>query len=153
MQILLYKKPKDSDLTKGQTVCYKDTNGQFTLTGAIAEIQNDTDGTRLYSITGATGVYMADELRLSVSMENEYCVVSKQTRNNGRTVLVSFASKPMWKNYEQLRRENQTAGTWSIDIAEYAIKKYANKGDYEILPSDQITAEVEKYKNDFPNWQ
>jgi len=83
----------------------------------------------------------------------EYSVVSKSTKEHGRNVLVSFASKPLWKNYEELRRQDGKAGRWYKETANYALNKYANKEGFEVLPCAEIDKELTKYKTDFPNWQ
>jgi hypothetical protein len=60
MKILLNKLTKDSDLKTGLQVCYKDTFGEFTLTGTIESTY--FDGIPLYVVNGAA--YAANELKL-----------------------------------------------------------------------------------------
>jgi hypothetical protein len=86
-------------------------------------------------------------------MQKQYSLVSKINNKHGRSVLVSFASKPMWKSYENLRREKQTPGNWDKNTANYALNKYANNEGFEVLPYSEICEELDKYKTDFPNWQ
>lgn len=85
---------------------------------------------------------------------NKYVVVSTQTGpTSGRTVLVSFASAPMWKSYEELRRQEEAIqNCYDKKTALYALKKYGTNGD-EVVEAETIKKELEKYKTDFPNWQ
>jgi hypothetical protein len=62
-EVLAFKKPTPKDLKKGLKVAYKDTDGEYTKTGTIDEI--DAEG--LYYVGGAS--YTADELRLLKSNE------------------------------------------------------------------------------------
>ncbi len=88
-----------------------------------------------------------------MNTEIKYSVVSKVAGNTGRKCLVSFASKPMWKDYENLRRQEQTAGDWDKKTADYALNKYANKEGYEVVIYSTIEKELSQYKKDNPNWQ
>jgi len=72
MQVLLYKKTKDSDLKQGLQICYPDVLGNYTKIGTIAAIKT-IDGVLNYIIEGqptkddintAMGAYMAEELKL-----------------------------------------------------------------------------------------
>lgn len=63
MEILLFKKTKDSDLKVGMKVCYSDLNGAYTNTGDITDII-EQDGVKLYLINTSMGAYMAEELKL-----------------------------------------------------------------------------------------
>jgi len=63
MEILLYKKTKDSDLKVGLQVCYQALNGAYTKLGNITDII-EQDGVKLYLLNTAMGAYMADELKL-----------------------------------------------------------------------------------------
>jgi len=63
MKVLLFKKTKDTDLSIGQKVCYKDLHGAYTNTGTITDII-EQDGVKLYLLNTAMGAYMADELKI-----------------------------------------------------------------------------------------
>lgn len=63
MEVLIWKKTKDTDLKVGMRVCYPDTGGAYTITGVITDII-EQDGVKLYLINNAMGAYMADELKL-----------------------------------------------------------------------------------------
>jgi len=87
-------------------------------------------------------------------MTTKYVLVSKQSGKHGRSVLVSFASKPMWKDYEELRRQMHTIpDCYDLETMKYANRKYGNKTHSEILKATDIKKELEKYKKDFPEWQ
>jgi len=62
IEILLFKKTLDSDLKVGQEVAYKDTSGEYSLTGKIIKITTQ-DGLKLYDL-GGSGLRSADELKL-----------------------------------------------------------------------------------------
>lgn len=64
MEILLYKKTKDSDLSKGMQVCYKNLQGAYTQLGIITDIVTAECGTKNYLINTSFGSYTADELKL-----------------------------------------------------------------------------------------
>ena len=85
-------------------------------------------------------------------MEKQFTVVSKETFKHGRNTLVSFASKPLWKDYEQLRRQEEPLSGYDEKTANYAAKKYGGKGA-EVLPLSVAKKELNKYIKDFPNWQ
>lgn len=63
MEILIYKKPTDQDLKKGQKVCYKNLDGVFCKIGKISDTYLD-NGIMHYIINTSFGAYHADELRL-----------------------------------------------------------------------------------------
>lgn len=63
MEILLFKKTKDSDLKVGLQVCYLDPQGAYTNLGVITDIV-EQDGVKLYLINTSMGAYMAEELKL-----------------------------------------------------------------------------------------
>jgi len=86
-------------------------------------------------------------------MKKQYSIVSKAAGRHGKNALVSFASKPMWKEFEELRRQEHTPGFWDKETAQYAIKKYGNEKTHEIIPYEQAVKELEQYKKDFPAWQ
>ncbi len=82
IRILLYKKPSDADLKKGQTVSYPDKDGQYSLVADIEKVYKQ-DGIKLYQVDG--GSYTADELR-----ETFYQPLSFDEKNKG----VSKKEKP-----------------------------------------------------------
>jgi len=63
MEILLFKKTKDSDLKVGLQVCYQNLNGGYSKLGNITDII-EQDGVKLYLLNTAMGAYMAEELKL-----------------------------------------------------------------------------------------
>jgi len=63
MEILLYKQTKDSDLSEGVAVCYKDTCGEWSKIGKITSIENQ-DGALVYGVDTSWGIRTADELKL-----------------------------------------------------------------------------------------
>ena len=62
-EVLIYKKTKDSDLSIGLEVCYKNIDGIYCNLGTITDIYQQ-DGVNLYALNTAMGSYMADELKL-----------------------------------------------------------------------------------------
>lgn len=63
MEILLFYKTTDDDLTKGLKVCYKDINGNYSKLGIITDAM-EIDGVMNYIINTSFGAYTADELKL-----------------------------------------------------------------------------------------
>ena len=83
-------------------------------------------------------------------MKNKYVVVSTNSGTHGRNVLMSFAAKPLWKDYEEARRqEDPIPDCYDKQTAQYAAKKYGG----EVWEYEKVLAEYEKYKQDFPQWQ
>lgn len=63
MEILLFKKTKDSDLKVGLQVCYPNQYGGYSKLGNITDII-EQDGVKLYLLNTSMGAYMAEELKL-----------------------------------------------------------------------------------------
>ncbi len=63
MEILLFKKTADTDLSEGMEVCYKDINGSYSKLGIITDIV-ELNGVKNYIINTSFGSYTADELKL-----------------------------------------------------------------------------------------
>lgn len=82
-------------------------------------------------------------------MEKQFAVVSKETFKHGKNTLVSFAAKPLRKDFEELRRQQEPISFWDKKTAEYAAKKYGG----EVLPLSTVQKEFEEYVKEFPNWQ
>lgn len=62
-EVLIWKVTKDSDLSKGLEVCYKNLSGIYCNLGIITDVYQQ-DGVNLYILNTAMGSYMADELKL-----------------------------------------------------------------------------------------
>lgn len=77
----------------------------------------------------------------------EYFIVSKIHLAKGRSVLISFATFPIVKTYEELKQQNQQPGRWSKIIAGKALRKYFN-GSWTIIPFETIQLEYTKYINE-----
>jgi hypothetical protein len=63
MEVLLFKKTKDSDLEIGQKICYKDQGGNYSKIGFITDWIM-IDGVLNFIINTSFGSYTADELKL-----------------------------------------------------------------------------------------
>ena len=63
IEVLIWKKPTDSDLSVGLKVSYKDTYGAHSKLGTITDTYKDF-GITHYIIDTSFGAYLADELRL-----------------------------------------------------------------------------------------
>jgi hypothetical protein len=86
MKILTFHKTTDSDLNPGLQVCYKDTNGAFTMLGEITDILTDKDGIKNYLINTAMGAYMAEELKLIAPLKlNSVKVLFEDSKYNYTT--------------------------------------------------------------------
>jgi len=113
MQVLLYKKTKDSDLKQGLQVCYKDTNGAFTMLGEITDIITDKDGIKNYLINTAMGAYMAEELKLIAPDKLNTVKVKFEDSTNDYTTNVSTQ-------------------TTEITAMQYFVGKRFNVGSYPV---------------------
>ncbi len=91
---------------------------------------------------------------MSTKVKDPFVLVSKNAGKHGRKVLISFASKPLWKDYEEMRRQNEVVPYWhDKQTMQHALNKYANNDSYELLPTNDIGKEFNDYKTTFPNWQ
>lgn len=63
MEILLFKKTTDNDLSKGLQICYQDTSGTYSKLGIITDVI-ESDGVLNYLINTSFGAYVASELKL-----------------------------------------------------------------------------------------
>jgi hypothetical protein len=76
----------------------------------------------------------------------KYSVVSKQANKEGRNVLVSFASAPIFKTYSTIIRHNTGGpGYWDKKTANYALETYANKDGYEVVETSEIEKEIKSF--------
>lgn len=67
----------------------------------------------------------------------------------GRRVLMSFASKPLWKPFRYIFLQRDTLPNyWDKDTAQYAFKKYANSKDYEVLAYKDAVILFNTFKKD-----
>jgi len=79
-EVLIYKKTKDSDLSIGLEVCYKNIDGIYCNLGTITDTYQQ-DGVNLYALNTAMGSYMADELKL---IRNQTTIVSNGSKWGGQ---------------------------------------------------------------------
>jgi hypothetical protein len=63
IEVLLFKKTTDADLSIGQTIVYKDTYGQYTQLAEISSIEID-NGFTYYLLNKGIGAYLAEDLKL-----------------------------------------------------------------------------------------
>jgi hypothetical protein len=77
---------------------------------------------------------------------SEESVFNRERTNLGKQYLESFAQKPIFKTFNFLSLSNDSMGYFDKKTAEYALKKYANKDRYEILPYEIAVKEFEQYK-------
>jgi len=86
-----------------------------------------------------------------------YIVISKEPqpeahmRNSvGKKVLVSFASAPIFTAFYWLKVQKHPLPDYmSLETCKYALKKYANPKDYEII--EYIKAKIEFDAYDYDN--
>lgn len=83
-----------------------------------------------------------------------YCVVSKENVYDrpiqaGRKVLMSFAQMPLWKAFYWIWQQKQTLPQWSKEMADYALKKYANSKEYEVVEYTTIQKEFKTYQKTY----
>ena len=66
----------------------------------------------------------------------------------GRDVLVSFASIPLWKSFRYLYLQKERLPKWDKEISTYALKKYANKKDFEIMTYNEALILFNNFKKE-----
>lgn len=64
----------------------------------------------------------------------------------GKGILMSFASAPVWKSFRYIfLQKDQIPNYMDKNTALYALKKYANPQDYEVMPYEQAQKEYETF--------
>lgn len=82
-----------------------------------------------------------------------YIIISKTERldsnkNVGKIVLMSFASKAIWKAFYWLNIQGDALpNCYDKKTALYALNKYANKEDYELMEHSEAIKELNKFLN------
>lgn len=85
-------------------------------------------------------------------MKQQYVIISKtevtDTFNVGKQILVSFASKPLWQAFYWLYVQGYKGlSSFDMETAKYALSKYANPKDFEIIPLEQAQEEYKQFSD------
>ena len=83
----------------------------------------------------------------------KYVVISKEPytmephmNSTGKSVLMSFAQKPLWKEFYWIKVQKDAIPNYmNLKTAKYALEKYANSGAYEVVTYEQAQKEFEAF--------